>query len=392
MSIEKKRIFIISPYPVYPVADGASRRIDGISQLLIAKGCEVFLFAPQSDQTETKEALPIGDFHLLHYLRKRKYNYFINIDLYRTLKKHILEGPDLIILNFPYLSRIVCPIARKYKIPVHLDAHNIEHQRFKNMGRPLIAMLIYLFERYAVKNARSVSVTSEIDAHTLKKIFGRESILIENFIDTDRFCPIRKEDKIQLRKSLNMNFPKIVSYVGNFTNISSKQAYKIISNKIAPPLLLKDPQIKIVLIGKGLKKRKSPAKNMVIVGKVDRIEKYIQLSDIVIVPLVSGGGTRYKIIETLGCGIPVISTPKGIEGLNPELKEGVILSKVKEFPEKIIEFFKDESIPERYHTNIRNIVNTYSFSSISKKIDLQQTYGITEKKPHEKNKKSISSL
>ena len=210
----------------------------------------------------------------------------------------------------------------------------------------------------------------------LKKKFGRESTVIENSIDTERFYPIKKEGKIELRKSLDMNYPKIVSYFGNFTNISTKQAYKIISDEIAPSLLQKDPQIKMAIIGKGLKKRKPPVKNMVIVGEVDRIEKYIQMSDIVIVPLVSGGGTRYKIIEALGCGIPVISTPKGIEGLNLKFEEGVILSNVKEFPEKIIAFFKDESIPERHLTNLENIVNKYSLSSISKKIDLLKTYGI----------------
>ena len=229
-----------SPYPVYPVADGCARRIDGISRLLVAKGCKVFLFAPLSSKTKTREVLQESDIHLIHYSRKRKYNYFINIDLYRTLKKHIAKRPDLIILNFPYLSRIVFPIARKNRIPVHLDEHNIEHQRFKDMGRPFVAILIYIFERYAVNNARSVSVTSEIDAGTIKKKFGRESTVIENFIDVERFHPIRKKNKIKLRKSLNMDFPKIISYFGNFTNKSTKQAYKIIVNEIAPPLLLKE--------------------------------------------------------------------------------------------------------------------------------------------------------
>jgi glycosyltransferase involved in cell wall biosynthesis len=223
-------------------------------------------------------------------------------------------------------------------------------------------------------------VTSEIDAGTLQKKFGRQSTVIENFMDPERFYPLKKKDKIMLRKSLGMNFPKIISYYGNFNNISTKQAYKIITNKTARPLLLKDPQIKIIIMGKGLKRRNPPVRNMVIVGEVERIEKYIQLSDIVIVPLVSGGGTRFRIIEALGCGIPVISTPKGIEGLNLKREDGVILSDLHEFPEKIIEFFKDESIPERSPANLKNIMNKYSLSSISKKIDLLETFGIMGKK------------
>lgn len=376
MSAEKKRIFIISPYPVYPVADGAVRRIDGINQRLIAKDCQVFMFAPQSHKSDGP--CPDDNIQHIHYLRKRKYNYFINIDLSRTLKKHISRKPDLIILHFPYLSRMVFPIARKYKIPVHLDEHNIEHQRFKDMGQPFIAMLIYLFERHAVKKARSISVTSKMDADTIKRKFGRASTVVENFIDTERFYPIKKDEKMKLKKSLGLDFPKIVIYFGNFTNISTKQAYKIIRDKIAPALLGRDPQIKIIIIGKGLKKSEPPVKNMIVIGEVNNIERYIQLSDVAIVPLVSGGGTRFKVIEALGCGVPVISTPKGIESLDLKLEEGVILSTEHEFPDKIIEYFRDEFLSESFPTNLDNVMNKYSCSSVLAKLDLRETFGIME--------------
>jgi glycosyltransferase involved in cell wall biosynthesis len=276
---------------------------------------------------------------------------------------------------------VVYPVARKPKIPIHLDAHNIEHQRFRNMGRSFLAMFIYLFERYAVKNAYTISVTSEVDALTLKTKFGRESTIVENFIDTQRFFPINEEDKTELKKSLHMNHPKIASYFGNFTNISTKQAYELIIDKIAPALLRKDPQIKIAVIGRGLTKGKPPVENMVIVGEVDRIEQYVQVSDIVIVPLVSGGGTRYKILEALGCGIPVLSTPKGNEGLDLKLEDGVILSNVEEFPEKIAAFFSEESSLSRVRPDLENILSKYSLSGIAENTDFLRTFGITGKKP-----------
>ncbi|UCE40109.1 MAG: glycosyltransferase family 4 protein [Candidatus Aminicenantes bacterium] len=173
-----------------------------------------------------------------------------------------------------------------------------------------------------------------------------------------------------------MNYPKIASYFGNFANVSTKQAYEIISDEIAPRLLLKDPQIKIAVIGKGLTKGQAPVENMIIVGEVDRVEQYVQVSDIVIVPLLSGGGTRFKILEALGCGIPVLSTPKGNEGLDLKLEDGVILSNVEEFPEKIAAFFNDESSLSRIQPNLENILNKYSLSGIAKKIDLEKTFGI----------------
>ncbi len=302
--------------------------------------------------------------------------YFLNVDLYRLLNRNIIERPELIILNFPYLSRMVYPFAGKHKIPVHLDAHNVEYQRFRNMGRPFVSRLVYFFERYAARNVQSISVTSRIDADTFKKSFGRESTVIENFIDTEKFFPVDEEEKAALKRSLGLNFPKIAACFGNFTNTSMQQAYQIIRREIAPRLMMEDPQIKIAVMGKGLKKRKPPVENIILVGEVDRIEQYIQVSDIVLVPLVSGGGTRYKILEALGCGIPVLSTPKGSEGLNIRAGGGVVLSNIEEFPEKIVEFFSHQSSLAAIRPDLKDILSQYSLSEISKRLDFQKTFGL----------------
>jgi glycosyltransferase involved in cell wall biosynthesis len=36
---------------------------------------------------------------------------------------------------------------------------------------------------------------------------------------------------------------------------------------------------------------------------------------VAVVPLLAGGGTRLKILEAAACGVPVVSTPIGAEGL-----------------------------------------------------------------------------
>ena len=206
----RKRLFVISPYPVYPVADGAGRRIDGICRLLLEKGFEVFLFAPRPEESANGTASIARGIHLVPYARKRKHNYFFNSDLTRILKKHMGEKPELIILHFPYLAAALYPVARKHNIPVHLDEHNVEYQRFRDMGRPFVAVLVYFAERHAVRNARSVSVASKRDAAIVETKFGRTSTVIENFIDTERFFPISETDKVEMKKSLGMDFPKIV--------------------------------------------------------------------------------------------------------------------------------------------------------------------------------------
>jgi glycosyltransferase involved in cell wall biosynthesis len=38
-------------------------------------------------------------------------------------------------------------------------------------------------------------------------------------------------------------------------------------------------------------------------------------ADVVVVPLRAGGGTRIKVLEAFGYGVPVVATPIGIEGI-----------------------------------------------------------------------------
>ena len=43
---------------------------------------------------------------------------------------------------------------------------------------------------------------------------------------------------------------------------------------------------------------------------------YINAADAVAVPVRSGGGTRLKILESIACATPVVSTSVGAEGIN----------------------------------------------------------------------------
>ena len=51
-------------------------------------------------------------------------------------------------------------------------------------------------------------------------------------------------------------------------------------------------------------------------GTVPSVRPWLERALAVVVPLREGGGTRFKILEAMAAGVPVVSTPKGIEGLD----------------------------------------------------------------------------
>lgn len=50
-------------------------------------------------------------------------------------------------------------------------------------------------------------------------------------------------------------------------------------------------------------------------GFVDDLAPYLDEAHLLMVPLLSGGGIRVKIVEAMSAGIPVLSTSKGCEGI-----------------------------------------------------------------------------
>ena len=86
------------------------------------------------------------------------------------------------------------------------------------------------------------------------------------------------------------------------------------------PKILKDfPDVKLVITGGGYKKKFPWLINKNIVTK-KVLYNLIYYSNCMCVPLKFGSGTRIKIIESLMLGSIVLSTKKGIEGINLKYK------------------------------------------------------------------------
>jgi glycosyltransferase involved in cell wall biosynthesis len=83
--------------------------------------------------------------------------------------------------------------------------------------------------------------------------------------------------------------------------------------------------------------------NVNLIGEVDTVEGYYRDHDVFVVPLLEGSGTRLKILEALSYGKLVVSTPKGIEGI--QAKDGI----------EYLEFNNFESFKTNVLSQLENI-------------------------------------
>jgi glycosyltransferase involved in cell wall biosynthesis len=108
-----------------------------------------------------------------------------------------------------------------------------------------------------------------------------------------------------------------------------------------PELVKKFPDLKFILTGGGFKKKIPWLINKNIVSKKE-LYNLIYNSVCMCVPLKFGSGTRVKIIEALSIGSIVVSSKKGIEGIELLRKNPpYIFNNTKNFLEILIKVIKN---------------------------------------------------
>jgi glycosyltransferase involved in cell wall biosynthesis len=112
-------------------------------------------------------------------------------------------------------------------------------------------------------------------------------------------------------------------------------------------------------------------KRIDLIGEVDDVEPYYRESYISIVPLLSGSGTRLKILEAMSFGNPIVTTHKGIEGIEAKnLKEAIIVEKPEDFAKGIYEIIQNPEIGEKLRNNASKLVDSiYDWDVIGNNIN-----------------------
>lgn len=150
--------------------------------------------------------------------------------------------------------------------------------------------------------------------------------------------------------------------------------------KIWPQLIKSIPEIQLTIIGRGGKHADyEPLKhtqNIDFIGEVVDVTPYYHQSNIAIVPLLEGSGTRLKILEAMQMGNPIVSTSIGAEGLNVTNLENIaIADSAQEFTNAIIGLINNPTYTINIATKAHKLVNElYIWEKIG--IDIHSTLRI----------------
>ncbi len=273
----------------------------------------------------------------------------------------ILEGPSWIfysfvtILFFKYFQKNIFIIYR---------SHSIEYEIRKANSNLLICYLTNIFENFVINYSNISTSVSNKEKMGFKRLYNKNTYLFPNSLN------IKKLKNFKEKKTKRKLPKKFILFSGSYDYRPNKVAIDYIIKYLIPELIKK----KIFLVITGNHKIKFYSKNVINLNFVSTSElKYLHRKSIcLLVPIFEGYGTRIKILEALIWNNRIISTEKGIEGINYEKNRDIIIANNK------IKFLKAINLFQAKKKNYK--ISKQKIKSISMEENCRKLYNFVIKK------------
>lgn len=312
---------------------------------------------------------------------------------YRWLTKTFFETATLEVLDFQHIIKelykkntydwiifehlsamSLVPIIKQYfpKAKYVLDAHNVDHllvipaqsnRKYYKKIKILESTLYKYVDEFWACSKNDVDILEHLNEN---KIVGK---VVPNGVDMQVKCYV--EDKSDTYNT--------ILFCGTLDAYPNAEGILWFYKEVWLRVKENRPEVKLLIVGKG---DRAPFKVLEMdsqidfVGEVNDVAPYYKKSFMAIVPLLSGSGTRLKVLEAMSFGNPIVTTSKGIEGIDFDKDKDVLVAdNEKDFALSIIKILEAPKVGEELRVNAYKLVkNKYDWSIIVN--DLIEEYEI----------------
>lgn len=382
--------------PPFPPVDGGCVAMNAITSGLLAKGHQVKIIAvstkkhpfikaqvpPEYIKRTGLETVSIDtslkvSAGLKNLFSSGSYNVerFYSSDFEDKLKE-VLTNEKFDVIHFE--SIFVAPYLKLAKAlsdaTVVLRAHNVEHQIWERMAEKTSNPLKKWYLGFLAKRLK------EYELDILQQFDGIATITQEDmdyFINNGIKPPIEvfplgiDSAQYKVAKPKEVEFPSLF-HLGSMDWMPNEEGIKWFLEKVWIKVHTAYPELKLYLAGRNMPDwlANLDMEGVVIDGAVENARDYMSKKGVMIVPLLSGGGMRVKIIEGMALGKAIVSTTIGAEGINYTNGENMLIADTPEqMLEQIGKCLNDRNFFDRLGVNARkHAVANFDYKEVAGKL------------------------
>lgn len=142
--------------------------------------------------------------------------------------------------------------------------------------------------------------------------------------------------------------PDTLIFTGSFTYDINYDAMVWFLHEAYPLIQAQAPEVSLTITGDHASLPLPEASNVTLTGFVDDLRPLVASTCVSLAPIWRGGGTRLKILEAMALRTPVVSTSKGVEGLDAQHDEHLLIADTPEaFADAVIRLLKEPGLRQQ---------------------------------------------
>ncbi len=387
------KILMLTPYLPYPLHSGGQIRTYNLLKKL-AKDHEVTLYALIKDWSEQDGLSQLAP--LCHSIRlfKRSQKPFTITNVLRTavssfpflvMRNHVsgmttaieeelsTNTYDLIHAETFYMM----PHIPETTVPTLLVEQTIEYLGYESYAKKAPAIFrpflnidigkLKKWEKHYWNHCDQLVVMSQEDKAFVAKHLLRDIPIsvVENGVDSEWFSQVKRREP---------SAPTIL-FVGTFRWLPNQEAVRILVQKIWPSVKKVLPSARLAIVGAAptaevLSFAQSDP-SISVSGNIPDIREAFATSHVLAAPVWSGKGTRYKVLEALAAGTPVVATSTAVEGLSIKSgTEAIVVDDSEKFADALIKLLQSTAQRDKLREAGRTFVKQqFDWNLIAGKLD-----------------------
>lgn len=274
-----------------------------------------------------------------------------------------IKSGDYDVIQFEgLLMSLYLPAIRKHtKAKLVYRAHNIENLVWQRLSQQKSDPFKKAYLQMHARRIRKYEIQqlNSFDAITVFTPQDKQVMAYYSVSKPIAVLPVGINLQHYQPDNMQTEFPSLF-FLGSLDWLPNREGMEWFLDNFLKDLTYGDLNVKLYVAGSDIPESFDDYEVMgkiFIQGEVDDALEYVNSKAIMIVPLLSGGGMRVKIVEGMAMEKCIISTSLGAEGINFTHGENILIANTREeFYQAIMRCIKDEAYCRNIGLNARKLI------------------------------------